>query len=152
MAAVHENTSNMRSSELPHLCTAVHSKTEDEQVEPEILPEDNEDRDTRQDLQQFGIYRALPVYGQPDFSTKEPQSAEEYIRRVRLSTQITAAELNFCLRSVRLGWSEGFRNLYAVCTLNSQRQSYRIASSTSTLQAVPKLECDQSSCCSEPFS
>lgn len=49
----------------------------------DTFPEDMEDQETRQDLQQFGIYRALPVYGEPDFSTAEPQTAEEYIRRVR---------------------------------------------------------------------
>ena len=41
------------------------------------------DRETEQDLRQYGIYRALPVSGQPDFDSGPPNSAEEYLRRVR---------------------------------------------------------------------
>ena len=37
----------------------------------------------KRDLQQFGIYRALPVYGEPDFASGPPTTAEEYLRRVR---------------------------------------------------------------------
>ena len=35
------------------------------------------------DLRQYGIYRALPVYGEPDFDSGPPTTAEEYLRRVR---------------------------------------------------------------------
>lgn len=45
--------------------------------------EDEEDVEVRRDLQQFGIYRALPVHGEPDFASGPPTSAEEYLRRVR---------------------------------------------------------------------
>lgn len=45
--------------------------------------EEKEDKATKLDLQQYGIYRALPVNGYPDFSSGPPQTAEEYIRRVR---------------------------------------------------------------------
>lgn len=37
----------------------------------------------KRDLQQFGIYRALPVHGEPDYASGPPTSAEEYLRRVR---------------------------------------------------------------------
>lgn len=42
----------------------------------------------RRDLQQFGIYRALPVHGEPDFSSGPPDSAEEYLRRVRCTESL----------------------------------------------------------------
>lgn len=50
----------------------------------------------RRDLQQFGIYRALPVHGEPDFASGPPTSAEEYLRRVRsaLHTLAVAATLS----------------------------------------------------------
>lgn len=122
MADVHDNTNNMRSSEHSAcLYTSVQSGTEHEQVEDaESFPEDNEDHETRQDLQQFGIYRSLPVYGQPDFSTKEPQTAEEYIRRVRSSTLITPSsrtELDAWIVFSH-GWSKDYGTLYAEYTLN----------------------------------
>lgn len=41
------------------------------------------DKQVKRDLQQFGIYRALPVYGEPDFASGPPTTAEEYLRRVR---------------------------------------------------------------------
>lgn len=44
---------------------------------------DEEDREAAQDLRQYGIYRALPVSGEPDFDSGPPSSAEEYLRRVR---------------------------------------------------------------------
>ena len=37
----------------------------------------------KHDLRAFGIYRALPVYGEPDYASGPPTSAEEYLRRVR---------------------------------------------------------------------
>lgn len=64
--------------------TSVREESErHEQGDQDTFPEEREDKATKQDLQQFGIYRALPVYGDPDFSSGPPQSAEEYIRRVR---------------------------------------------------------------------
>jgi len=48
--------------------------------------DDEEDRETAHDLRSFGIYRALPVYGEPDFASGPPTTAEEYLRRVRCRT------------------------------------------------------------------
>lgn len=35
------------------------------------------------DRQAYGLYQQLPVKGLPDYSTGLPQTAEEYLRRVR---------------------------------------------------------------------
>eukprot|EP00878_Enallax_costatus_P004035 GHUV01004258.1.p1 GENE.GHUV01004258.1~~GHUV01004258.1.p1 ORF type:complete len:305 (+),score=93.79 GHUV01004258.1:284-1198(+) len=43
--------------------------------------ESSEDEEFNQ--KNFGIYQALPVEGEPDWSLEEPDSAEEYLRRVR---------------------------------------------------------------------
>ncbi|GBF92079.1 hypothetical protein Rsub_04426 [Raphidocelis subcapitata] len=53
-------------------------------------PYDEEDDDAssgsgggdEDDLRGYGIYQALPVEGEPDWSTAEAQDAEEYLRRV----------------------------------------------------------------------
>ena len=46
-------------------------------------PDDGFNCQVALDLRQYGIYRALPVYGEPDFDSGPPTTAEEYLRRVR---------------------------------------------------------------------
>jgi len=71
----------------------------------------------RRDLQQFGIYRALPVHGEPDFSSGPPDSAEEYLRRVRCT------EILLCFVQVRL--SQGAIEVAGQCTCAaSGKRSY----------------------------
>ncbi len=58
----------------------------------ERWPDDeDEDRDVALDLRQFGIYRALPVFGEPDFDSGPPTTAEEYLRRVRCAALFSAS-------------------------------------------------------------
>ena len=57
-----------------------------ETEEEEYEETDGEDAHTDEeaDKRQFGIYQALPVDDrEPDWGTEEPQSVEEYLRRVR---------------------------------------------------------------------
>jgi hypothetical protein len=47
-------------------------------------PEDGAQTDEDADKRQFGIYQCLPVDDrEPDWQSGEPESVEEYLRRVR---------------------------------------------------------------------
>jgi len=53
---------------------------------PAEYDEDDSDSDEEYNLKNFGIHQALPVDGEPDWSLAEPDTAEEYLRRVRYET------------------------------------------------------------------
>lgn len=42
-----------------------------------------DDEEETFDRQAYGLYQQLPVKGLPDYSSGPPQTAEEYLRRVR---------------------------------------------------------------------
>jgi hypothetical protein len=57
---------------------------EREEEEYEETDEEDAQTDEEADKRQFGIYQALPVDDrEPDWATEEPESVEEYLRRVR---------------------------------------------------------------------
>lgn len=57
--------------------------TEDESTAFEGC-DDNNDEEESFDRQAYGLYQQLPVrMGMPDYSLGPPQTAEEYLRRVR---------------------------------------------------------------------
>ena len=62
------------------------AEVEEREVDDEDEDELTEDEsiDDEFDRRAFGIYRQLPVKsGTPDFSAGPPETAEEYLRRVR---------------------------------------------------------------------
>eukprot|EP00879_Flechtneria_rotunda_P009586 GHRR01010032.1.p1 GENE.GHRR01010032.1~~GHRR01010032.1.p1 ORF type:complete len:208 (+),score=95.48 GHRR01010032.1:279-902(+) len=60
-----------------------HDGTADNDSEVHYRQDDNDSSDDEYNQKNFGIYQALPVDGEPDWSLDEPDSAEEYLRRVR---------------------------------------------------------------------
>ena len=61
-------------------------ETTTDALEKDLLPEDLDDSedDADVDARAYGIYKQLPVDGrEPDFESGSPQTAEEYLRRVR---------------------------------------------------------------------
>eukprot|EP00877_Chromochloris_zofingiensis_P010370 jgi/Chrzof1/5587/Cz16g08080.t1 len=61
-----------------------HSRQSDERMQSDDPEEYYEsDSDEEYNTRMFGIYQALPVDGEPDWSIPEPTTAEEYLRRVR---------------------------------------------------------------------
>ena len=63
---------------------------EADQLEPDTNQDDDEELDDVEEVEHdldaraYGIFQQLPVDGQdPDFDSGSPQTAEEYLRRVR---------------------------------------------------------------------
>ena len=68
------------------VCEDVELETNTDALEDDLLPEDLDDSedDADVDARAYGIYKQLPVDGrEPDFESGSPQTAEEYLRRVR---------------------------------------------------------------------
>ncbi|WIA29016.1 hypothetical protein OEZ86_011533 [Tetradesmus obliquus] len=85
------------SEQEPAACAAANEACCTIDAELEDAGEDAEDilsSDEEYNHKNFGIFQALPVEGDPDWSLDEPDSAEEYLRRVRY-------EASRCPRVVR---------------------------------------------------
>lgn len=65
---------------------AIGTEEEDvvEEYEGEAEDEERSSSDSEADRREFGLYQCLPVEpGEPDWETEEPETVEEYLRRVR---------------------------------------------------------------------
>lgn len=58
-------------------------------ITSDLVDDDDYDDSSDEEYNQrhFGIYQALPVDGEPDWSLSEPDTAEEYLRRVRYEAE-----------------------------------------------------------------
>ncbi len=55
-----------------------------EAYEGEAEDAEGESSDSEADRREFGLYQCLPVEpGEPEWDTEEPETVEEYLRRVR---------------------------------------------------------------------
>jgi hypothetical protein len=77
----------------------VHVAVDDAEEEDEIADDDSGSSEAQEqadeeeaDRREYGIYQCLPVEpGEPDWQEGEPQSVEEYLRRVRWAARSAGA-------------------------------------------------------------